>query len=101
VTWILLIGSRIFSRFDLWTQTVLTLSQVRPSTRLDEDFRLRFSYACLVGRDSPRVRRAFAGMLRRDLDISAANDLWLAFTAWCLGCFNLAHLINKRTAKLN
>jgi hypothetical protein len=40
-------------------------------------------------------------MLRRDLDISAANDLWLAFTAWCLGCFNLAHLINKRTAKLN
>ncbi|MGC9292330.1 MAG: putative nucleotide-diphospho-sugar transferase [Acidobacteriaceae bacterium] len=100
MTWILLISSRIFSRFDLWTQTVLALDRIRPSTRLDENFRLRFSYACLVGSDSPRIRRAFAGMLRRDLDISAANNLWLAFTAWCLGRFHLAQLINKRTAKL-
>jgi len=55
----------------------------------------------LLGKDSPRIRQAFAGVLRRDLDISAANNLWLAFTAWCLGCFRLAELINRRTAKRN
>jgi hypothetical protein len=55
----------------------------------------------LIRKDSPRIRRAFAGILRRDLNISAANNLWLAFTAWCLGCFKLAELINKRTARLN
>jgi hypothetical protein len=101
VTWILLISSRIFSRFDLWTQVVLALSRIRPSTRLDENFRLRFAYACLLGRDKPRIRRAFARILRRDLDISATNNLWLAFTAWCLGCFHIGILINKRTAKRN
>jgi len=101
VTWILLISSRIFSRFDLWTQAVLALDRIRPSTRLDESFRRRFSYACLVGRNSPRIRRAFAGMLRRDLHLSAANDLWLAFTAGCLGCQNLAVLISKKTAARN
>ncbi len=40
-------------------------------------------------------------MLRRDLDISATHNLWLAFTAWCLGCFHLAIWINKKTAKRN
>ena len=98
---ILLTSSRILSRFNLWTQSVLVLSRIRPSTRLDSNFRLRFSYFCLIRKDSPRIRRAFAGILRRDLDISAANNLWLAFTAWCLGCFRLAELINKRTARLN
>ncbi len=101
MTWILLISSRIFSRFELWTQAVLALDRIRPSTRLNENFRLRFSYACMVGRDNPRIRRAFAGMLRRDLDISAKNNLWLAFTAWVLGCFHLAQLINKRTIRLS
>jgi hypothetical protein len=98
---ILLTSSRILSRFNLWTQSVLVLSRIRPSTRLDSNFRLRFSYFCLIRKDSPRIRRAFAGIVRRDLDISAANNLWLAFTAWCLGCFKLAELINKRTARLN
>jgi hypothetical protein len=101
VTWILRISSRIFSRFDLWTQVVFALSQIRPSTRLGENFRLRFAYACLMGRDRPRIRRAFAGMLRRDLDISATHNLWLAFTAGCLGCQNLAVLIFKKTAARN
>lgn len=100
MTWILLISSRVFSRFELWTQAVLALDRIRPSTRLNENFRLRFSYACMAGRDSLRIRRVFAGMLRRDLDLSAANNLWLALTAWGLGCFHLAILINKRTAKL-
>jgi hypothetical protein len=69
---------------------------------LDKNFRLRFSYFCLVGgKNRPRIRRAFASMLRRDLDICAANNLWLAFSAWCLGCFRLAELIYRRTAKLN
>ncbi len=73
MTWILRISSRIFSRFDLWTQVVFALSRIRPSTRLDENFRLRFAYACLMGRDRPRIRRAFAGMLRVSGDVSCGT----------------------------
>ncbi len=101
MTWILLTGSRIFSRFDLWTQAVFFLSHVRSSTCFNQNTRVRFTYACLVGRGSLRIRRTFARMLRRDLHLSAANDLWLAFTAGCLGCQNLEVLIFKKTAERN
>ncbi len=97
---LLQLASRISSRFALWTPAVLAVSLIRPSKRLDADTRLRFSYACLMGRDRPRVRNAFAHLLRRELNVSAANNLWLAHTAWGLGCFQLARLIQRKTAKI-
>ena len=91
--------SRIASRLHLWTLAVLALSSASVPS-LDGNTRLRLSYAAILARRSRRARNAFAQILRRNLGHSSADNLWLAYTAWCFGRLRLSQLINRRTASL-
>jgi hypothetical protein len=88
--------SRIFARLHLWTPAVVALAGVRPLSLLSQVTRLRFSYTCILARENPLARNAFSRMLRSNIDRSAADDLCLAYTAWCFGALNLSQTINRR-----
>ena len=60
---------------------------------------MRFSYACILGRKSPLVQSAYQRMLRRDRGRSAAEDLWLAYLAWCVGRLSFAEEIHRSVAR--
>lgn len=90
---------RIASRLHLWTVAVLALSRANVSS-LDQNTRLRLSYACILARRSRVARNAFAHLLRRNRSRSPADNLWLAYTAWCFGRLPLSQRINDRTAAL-
>ena len=91
--------SRLASRLHLWTLAVLAL-RFAPIPSLDQNTRLRLSYACILARQSRYARNAFAHLLRRNGDRSPADNLWLGYTAWCFGSLRLSQLINRRTAAL-
>lgn len=90
---------RIASRLHLWTLAVLALSSASVPS-LDQDTRLRLSYACILAHNRRVARNAFAYLLRRNRNHSASDNLWLAYTAWCFGRLPLSQLINRRTAAL-
>ena len=93
--------SRVFARLHLWGPAVASLSRVRPLSLLNEETRLRFSYACILARSSRQARGAFAYMLRQNVGRSPADDLWLAYTAWCFDELRLARLIYRAIVARN
>ena len=93
---VLIAASRVFARAHRWTASAVAVSFVRNT---DYETRMRLSYACILGRRSPQVQRAYQRMLRRDRDQSAAENVWLAFLAWCVGDLRFSAELNRSTAE--
>jgi hypothetical protein len=97
---ILLVLARICLRFARWVAAIMLLSRINPLCQLDAASQGRLTYAFLLARREPRARRIFAAMVRREIDRSPRTNRTLACIAWRLEQFDLARLINQRTARL-
>ena len=97
---LLLAVSKLLARLSLWLPSAWALYLVRPMWTLDQESQDRLFFVSTFVRDDPRVRTAFAGLLLRELDHSAAHNVWLASIAWRMGQIRLAQLIFQRTCRL-
>ncbi len=93
-------SGRLFARFHQWAAATVAFSLAKHP---DPTTRLRLSYTCILGRQSPHVQRAYLRILRRvsgrGATAQADEHLWLAYLAWCIGRLPLAALLNRRTAR--
>ncbi len=93
-----LVLARLTGRLHLWLPTLWILGLAAGSlSRLGGGYQERLSYAFLMCHNHPRARRILAGLIRRELDSSSKNNLWLANMAWLLGASRLSLLLYRRT----
>lgn len=90
---------KILVRLSRWPEAAWVLCRIRPLWAADEGSVNRLVYVSLFVRDKRWMKAEFAGLLRRELDHSAAHNLALATMAWRMDRTRLAHLIFQRTER--
>jgi hypothetical protein len=92
--------ARITGRLHLWRLTVLVYAVGANSFGQMKGSVGHLVYALMMCHRSLLARNRVTRLIRRELDISAENNLWLARMAWVLDKPTLAVLIYRRTERL-
>jgi len=100
MTRISLLLTRITGRLGLWRLTSLLYVMGAGSFGQMKGGAGHLLYSLMMCRKSSMANRLVARLIRRELDSSAENNLWLARMSWVLEKPTLAILIYKRTERL-